>query len=215
MVCRREHNDRVRRGDQVDTPRGPARVDFDPPDSGPPRSLLVLGHGAGGDVDAPDLVALRDQAVAAGVAVARVTQPYRLAGRRAPAPAGQLDEAWLTVVAGLLSRHAPVPALIVGGRSSGARVACRTAVAVGAAGVVALAFPLHPPGRPERSRAAELLTGVPTLVANGDRDPFGIPSAGPDVQVAVRPGERHDLRRDPAGTASIIVAWLRAYGWAG
>jgi predicted alpha/beta-hydrolase family hydrolase len=204
----------MRRGDQVvDTPRGPARVDFDSPDAGSPDSVLVLGHGAGGGVDAPDLIALRDQATASGVAVARITQPYRLAGRRAPAPAGQLDEAWAAVIAVLMSRHPWVP-LVVGGRSSGARVACRTAVAVGAAGIVALAFPLHPPGRPERSRAAELLTGVPTLVVNGDRDPFGIPLAGAEVRVVVRPGERHDLRRDPAGTASLVVAWLREQGWA-
>lgn len=199
--------------DEIDTPRGPARVDTDLP-AGPPTTLLVLGHGAGGGVDAPDLLALRDAAVAGGVAVARVTQPYRVAGRRAPAPAGQLDEAWTAVLAGLRERHPTVPRLVVGGRSSGARVACRTAVAVGAAGVVALAFPLHPPGRPERSRAAELVTGLPTLVLNGDRDPFGVPGPGPTVRVVVRPGERHDLRRDPSGTAELVLGWLRAQGWA-
>jgi predicted alpha/beta-hydrolase family hydrolase len=87
-------------------------------------------------------------------------------------------------------------------------------VAVGAAGVVALAFPLHPPGQPARSRAAELITGVPTLVVNGDRDPFGIPPASPGVEVLVRPGERHDLRTDPAGVARAVVAWLARHGWA-
>ncbi len=198
--------------DLFDTPRGPARVDTDLP-SGPPRALLVLGHGAGGAVDAPDLLALRDAAVAAGSVVARVTQPYRVAGRRAPAPAGHLDEAWTAVLAVLRARHPGVP-LVVGGRSSGARVACRTATAVGAAGVVALAFPLHPPGRPERSRAGELATGVPTLVVNGDRDPFGMPKPGPEVRVVVRPGERHDLRGDPVGTAAVVVDWLREHGWA-
>ncbi|RKR88247.1 hypothetical protein BDK92_2555 [Micromonospora pisi] len=202
------------RGDKlVDTPRGPARVDLDPPGTGLPVGLLVLGHGAGGGVDAPDLIALRDQAVASGVAVARITQPYRVAGRRAPAPAGQLDECWAAVVATLTEQLPEVP-LVVGGRSSGARVACRGAVAVGAAGIVALAFPLHPPGRPERSRAAELSTGVPTLVLNGDRDPFGVPPAGAGVEVVVRPAEGHDLRRDPAGTASLALAWLRGRGWA-
>jgi predicted alpha/beta-hydrolase family hydrolase len=80
--------------------------------------------------------------------------------------------------------------------------------------VVALAFPLHPPGRPERSRAAELATGLPTLVVNGDRDPFGVPDAGPSIQVVVRPGERHELRVDPAGTAARVVDWLRERGWA-
>lgn len=198
---------------QVETPRGPAWLDTDPP-IGPVTSLLVLGHGAGGGVDAPDLVALRDAAVPAGVLVVRVTQPYRVAGRRAPAPAGHLDEAWTAVLAELRRIHPAVPALLVGGRSSGARVACRTARAVGASGVVALAFPLHPPGRPERSRAAELDTGLPTLVVNGDRDPFGVPDAGPPVRVVVRPGERHDLRGDPTGTAAVVVDWLHARGWA-
>ncbi|MFI1193324.1 alpha/beta family hydrolase [Micromonospora sp. NPDC020750] len=203
----------MRHDEEIGTPRGPARVDTDLP-AGPPFALLVLGHGAGGDVDAPDLVAVRDAAVAAGVAVVRVTQPYRVAGRRAPAPAGHLDEAWTAVVAEVRRRHPAGPALVVGGRSSGARVACRTAVAVGADAVLALAFPLHPPGRPERSRAAELATGLPTLVVNGDRDPFGVPAAGPPVRVVVRPGERHDLRDDPAGTAGVVVGWLRGRGWA-
>ncbi|MEU7619460.1 alpha/beta family hydrolase [Micromonospora rifamycinica] len=197
---------------QFDTPRGPARVDTDLP-VGPPASLLVLGHGAGGSVDAPDLLALRDTACGAGVAVARITQPYRVAGRRAPAPAGHLDEAWTAVLTVLRSRHPDVP-LLVGGRSSGARVACRTARTVGAVGVVALAFPLHPPGRPERSRADELATGLPTLVVNGDRDPFGVPVAGGPVEVVVRRGERHDLRRDPPGVAGAVLAWLRARRWA-
>ncbi|MFG3707360.1 alpha/beta family hydrolase [Micromonospora sp. NPDC047670] len=198
--------------EEISTPRGPARVAVDPP-AGPPTALLALGHGAGGDVDAPDLVALRDAAAGAGLVVARVTQPYRVAGRRAPAPAGHLDEAWAAVLAVLRDRHPGVP-LLVGGRSSGARVACRTARAVGAVGVVALAFPLHPPGRPERSRAAELATGLPTLVVNGDRDPFGVPEPGPAVRVVTRPGERHDLRGDPAGTAAVVRDWLRDRGWA-
>jgi predicted alpha/beta-hydrolase family hydrolase len=104
--------------------------------------------------------------------------------------------------------------LIVGGRSSGARVACRTVTAVGAAGVLALAFPLHPPGKPEKSRAGELPGGVPTLVVNGDRDPFGVPEAGGAVEVAVRPGAVHDLRKDLPGTAEIVLGWLRRHSWA-
>ncbi|MGN9812189.1 alpha/beta hydrolase family protein [Micromonospora sp. BQ11] len=198
--------------DEILTPRGPARVDTDVP-AGAPAALLVLGHGAGGGVDAPDLLALRDAAVAAGVVVVRVTQPYRVVGRRAPAPAGHLDEAWGVVLGVLRDRHAGLP-LVVGGRSSGARVACRTATTVGADGVVALAFPLYPPGRAERSRAAELESGVPTLVVNGDRDPFGVPESGPDVRVVTRPGERHDLRGDPPGTAAVVRDWLRERGWA-
>ncbi|HEX7745518.1 MAG TPA: alpha/beta family hydrolase [Micromonosporaceae bacterium] len=206
----------------LDTSWGPARVDLDRPD-GTPASLLVLGHGAGGGVDAPDLLAVRDLATSVGVVVARVTQPYRVAGRRAPAPAHQLDAAWSSVVSTLVAQTGG-PALVVGGRSSGARVACRTAAGLGAVGIVTLAFPLHPPGRrtggdpalaqARRSRADELDTGLPTLVVNGDRDPFGIPAPAPDRQVAVRPGERHDLRRDPGGVAAIVVDWLRAHGWA-
>jgi predicted alpha/beta-hydrolase family hydrolase len=182
------------------------------PPKGRPRSSLVLGHGAGGDVDAPDLVAVREAAVRAGVLVAMVTQPYRVAGRRTPAPAAHLDEAWvsaITATAELAGRP-----LVVGGRSSGARVACRTAPEVGAAGVVALAFPLHPPGKPGPGRGSELHTGIPTLVVNGDRDPFGVPEPAGAVDVLVRPGERHDLRRDPAGVAEAVVAWLAAHGWA-
>jgi predicted alpha/beta-hydrolase family hydrolase len=194
----------------LETPRGPAAVAVTDP-SGPALGLLVLGHGAGGGVDAPDLVAVHDAAVAAGVRVALVTQPYRVAGRRAPAPAGHLDEAWVSVVGALRVPRLP---LIVGGRSSGARVACRTATTLGAAGVLALAFPLHPPGRPEKSRAAELPGAVPTLVVNGDRDPFGVPSPGGVVDVAVRPGAVHDLRKDLPGTVEIVLEWLRRHSWA-
>jgi predicted alpha/beta-hydrolase family hydrolase len=194
----------------LETPRGPAAVAVTDP-SGPALGLLVLGHGAGGGVDAPDLVAVHDAAVVAGVRVALVTQPYRVAGRRAPAPAGHLDEAWVSVVSALRVPELP---LIVGGRSSGARVACRTATTLGAAGVLALAFPLHPPGKPEKSRAGELPDAVPTLAVNGDRDPFGVPSPGGVVEVAVRPGAVHDLRKDLAGTVLIVLEWLRRHRWA-
>jgi len=197
----------------IATPYGPARLHADVP-RGKPRSLLVLGHGAGGDVTAVDLVALRDAAVGASVAVVRVTQPYRLAGRRSPAPARQLDAAFVAAVAAARASAPPDCPLVVGGRSSGARVACRTAVEVGAVAVVAMAFPLHPPGRPDRSRAGELPTELPTLVVNGDRDPFGVPSGGGNVLVRVHPGEGHELRRDPAGAAAEVVAWLRTHGWA-
>ncbi|MBX6356702.1 MAG: alpha/beta hydrolase [Micromonosporaceae bacterium] len=199
-------------GMDVQTPRGLARVALSVPDTGV-VSLLALGHGAGGDVTSADLVAVRAAALAAGVAVALVTQPYRVAGRRAPAPAPALDEAWRAAVRAAAERVPEVP-LIVGGRSSGARVACRTARELGAAGVVALAFPLHPPGKPERSRAGELPTGVPTLVVNGDRDPFGVPPGGPGIDVHVLPGERHDLRGDPSAVAGAVVAWLRRHRFA-
>jgi predicted alpha/beta-hydrolase family hydrolase len=190
----------------IQTPRGPARIDVDTP-PGDVRSVLILGHGAGGSVDAPDLVAVRDAVVPAGVVVVRVTQPYRVAGRRAAAPAAQLDEAWSAVVAALHDRWPGTPR-IFGGRSSGARVACRTAVPLGAVGVVALAFPSHPPGKPEKSRDDELLTGVPTLVVNGDRDPFGIPAASPGVEVRVVPGD-HALKRDPAAVAAHVLRFIR------
>jgi predicted alpha/beta-hydrolase family hydrolase len=172
--------------------------------------MLVLGHGASGGVHAPDLTRVRDAALAARVRVALVTQPYRVAGRRAPAPAPHLDEAWIAVVRAITVPGVP---LICGGRSSGARVACRTATEVGAAGVLALAFPLHPPGRPDRSRAGELSTSVPTLVVNGDRDPFGIPEPTGIVEVVVRPGATHDLRKDLGGTAEAVLTWLTHHGW--
>lgn len=180
-----------------------------------PVSLLVIGHGAGGGVDAPDLLAVRAAAVAAGVAVVRVEQPYRVAGRRAPAPAAHLDQAWTAVVAAVRAAQplAGLP-LVVAGRSSGARVACRTATDLGATGVLALAFPLHPPGKPERSRLAELdLPDVPVLVVQGDRDPFGMPPEAPDRTVRVVPGD-HSLRRSAPRVAEDVVAWLHAHGLA-
>jgi predicted alpha/beta-hydrolase family hydrolase len=200
---------------EISTPRGLAWADVEPPsDGGPPACLLALGHGAGGGVDARDLVAVRRAANAAGVTTAMVTQPYRVAGRRAPAPAGQLDEAWTAVLERLRAGGMGGVSLVVGGRSSGARVACRTAVATGAVAIVALAFPTHPPGRPERSRVDELRTGLPTLVVNGDRDPFGVPPALAGVDLLIRPGERHDLRGAPAEVGDAVVGWLRQHGWA-
>ncbi len=141
---------------EVGTSQGPARAGLMlPTGSGGPAFLLALTHGAGGTVDAPDLVAARDAALRLGGAVAMITQPYRLRGARAPGSAARQDEAWREIIAflrgGPWSRPQGVPPaagvpLIVGGRSNGARVACRTAAAVGASGVIALAFPLRPPG---------------------------------------------------------------------
>lgn len=189
---------------EVATPTGPAWLDLDRP-RGRPRGLLAFGHGAGGGVDTPDLLAVRDTARSAGFAVVRITQPYRTAGRRAPAPAAHLDAAWLAAVAAL-RRHrglGTVP-LLVGGRSSGARVACRTATATGAIAVVALAFPVHPPGQPEKSRLAELfLPTVPVLVVQGDRDAFGLP-AGIEELVVIA-GADHSLKRDPPAVARAVV----------
>src|SRR5580692_12662268 len=161
----------------IDTEYGPASVETES-DSGPDqaRFLMVLTHGAGGGVDTADLLAVRDAAAGLGGLVARVLQPYRVRGARAPGAPGPQDAAWLEIVAGLRREFAGLP-LVQGGRSNGARVACRTAAEAGAQCVIALAFPLHPPGRPEQSRAAELRgAGVDVLVVNGERDPFGIPA---------------------------------------
>lgn len=191
----------------IETPRGPARIQLD--EAVGAVSLLVLGHGAGGSVDAPDLSAVRAAVLPRGTSVARVTQPYRMAGRRTPPPAAHLDEAWITAVSTL---DTPLP-LVVGGRSSGARVACRTAGQLGAVGIVALAFPEHPPGRPAQSRGAELRTGLPTVVVNGDRDPFGLPEASDGVEIRIVPGD-HSLKRDRAAVSAAVLEWLTAHGWA-
>lgn len=191
------------------TPRGPALVEID--EAARPRLLLVLTHGSAGGVDAPDLLAVRDAALGVGASVARVTQAFRVAGARAPGSPARQDEAWETVLEELRTRLPGLP-VVQGGRSNGARVACRTAKAVGAAAVVALAFPLHPPGKPERSRAGELRgAGVDVLVVNGDRDPFGVPDAEDAARLVVLPGEGHDLKRDPARVGEIVAEWITRY----
>ncbi|MEV4473522.1 alpha/beta family hydrolase [Nonomuraea sp. NPDC049504] len=194
---------------QVMTPRGPALAEID--EAGDPRLLLVLTHGSAGTVDAPDLLAVRAAALEAGATVVRVTQAFRVAGARAPGSPARQDEAWEVVLDELRKRLPDLP-LVQGGRSNGARVACRTAEAVGAAAVVALAFPLHPPGKPERSRADELrAAGVDVLVVNGDRDPFGVPDAADATRLVVLPGEGHDLKRDPARVGEIVAQWITRY----
>ncbi|MER7499128.1 alpha/beta family hydrolase [Nonomuraea pusilla] len=191
---------------EIITPRGPALAQVD--EAARPRLLLVLTHGSAGGVDAPDLLAVRDAALGVGATVARVTQAFRVAGARAPGSPARQDEAWEVVVAALRERLPGLP-LVQGGRSNGARVACRTAKAVGAEAVVALAFPLHPPGRPERSRAEELRgAGVDVLVVNGDRDPFGVPDAGDAARLVVLPGEGHDLKKDPARVGEVVAGWI-------
>ncbi|HSJ18614.1 MAG TPA: alpha/beta family hydrolase, partial [Solirubrobacterales bacterium] len=163
---------------RIDTPSGDAVAHLHPADA--PRAALVLGHGAGGGVEAPDLVAATEAATAEGVTVALVEQPYRVAGRRSPAPAKRLDEAWTAVLEHLAEDELRGLPSIVGGRSLGARVACRTVEQTGAAAVLCLAFPLQPPARkgkpPSPSRLAELdAVDVPMLVVQGDRDRFGVP----------------------------------------
>ncbi|MFF3953459.1 alpha/beta family hydrolase [Streptomyces sp. NPDC001890] len=165
----------------VDTDAGPARITWFPATgttkAGRARQVLALGHGAGGGIEARDLVALAAALPAHGVTVALVEQPWRVAGKRlAPAPK-TLDTGWRGLWPALTAPGLPV---VAGGRSAGARVACRTAAELGAHAVLALGFPLHPPGKPEKSRADELLgSGVPTLVVQGGHDPFGRPAEFP------------------------------------
>jgi len=173
----------------------------------------VLGHGAGGGVESRDLVAARDSALAEGLAVALVEQPYRLAGRRSPAPAKQLDAAWSAVIDDLRGGQLRGLQLIVGGRSLGARVACRTAAATGAVGVLCLAFPLVPPRRskPAPSRLPELdAVHVPTLVVQGENDPFGMPPPGRSRTVTHVRGD-HSLRTDLDAVAAAVRAWLAQF----
>ncbi len=168
----------------------------------------MLGHGAGGGVQARDLLAASDAAAGAGFAVALVEQPYRVAGRRSAAPAHQLDAAWTAAVAQLRAGPLRDLALVAGGRSSGARVACRTAEATGAAGVLCLAFPVHPPGRPEKSRLEELeAVAVPVLVIQGARDPFGMPPAAEGREVVSVAGT-HSLTGDLGALTAAVRGWL-------
>ena len=197
--------------EELATPHGPARAHLQPVAS--PRAALVLGHGAGGGVQAPDLQAAAAAARAEGVYVLLVEQPYRVAGRRSPAPAAQLDTAWTAVVDELRAGVVAGLPLLVGGRSSGARVACRTARTTGAAGVLCLAFPLQPPrrkdGRLPPSRLEELdAVRVPVLVVQGARDPFGIPPPARGRTV-VEVGGTHSLRGDLKPLQAAVGAWLR------
>ena len=168
----------------------------------------MLTHGSGRGPDTADVLAVRDAALPLGGAVALVTQPYVVKGRRAPGAVDRQDAAWLEIIA-ILRAVARPGLLIQGGRSNGARVACRTARAAGARAVIALAFPLHPPGHPERSRAAELAAGPDVLVINGRRDPFGVPDPGEHRQVVVLPGETHALTRKPEAVGAAAGTWLR------
>jgi uncharacterized protein len=200
---------------EVDTPHGQANAHLHP--AAEPRAALVLGHGAAGGVTSRDLVAVTEVACAEGVSVALVEQPYRVAGRRAPAPARQLDAAWRAVVDHLVAGELRGLPLVAGGRSMGARVACRTAQATGAVGVLCLAFPLQPPrraaGTAAQSRLPELdEVTVPMLVVQGARDPFGIPPATANRTVVQVPGD-HSLKTDLEALAAAVRAWLpRVFG---
>lgn len=217
-------------GTDVATPAGTARLTWHPAGSPAPRGatgLLLLGHGAGGGITAPDLLRVASIAVDAGMAVGLVEQPYRVAGRRPASPAAALDSAFVAVAIrarkALVRKGSTPSPIILGGRSSGARVACRTAREIGASGVLALAFPLQPPrratGHEPPSRLPELRdAGVPILVVQGERDPFGsatvvseaITSAAiPDIVVQPATGADHSLRK---GVDALKVAtWLARF----
>ncbi|SRR5581483_7675424 len=193
---------------RIRTTAGAAQAVLDEPADA--RFLLVLTHGAGGGVDGADLLAARQAGLDQGAAVARVLQPYRVRGARAPGSVVRQDAAWLEIIAALRRRRGfrGLP-LVQGGRSNGARVACRTAQAAGARAVIALAFPLHPPGHPERSRAAELAgAGTDVLVINGESDPFGVPRGGGTATVIALPGETHALSRRPGEIHRVVGTWL-------
>ncbi|TCP49212.1 hypothetical protein EV191_10934 [Tamaricihabitans halophyticus] len=191
---------------EIETPHGTARAELHCAPEG--KAALLLGHGAGGGIGATDLVAAARGASEAGVHVALVEQPYRVAGRRAPAPAKQLDASWLAVVEELSEHWFDGVPVVFGGRSSGARVACRTAADGGAVAVLCLAFPLHPPGKPEKTRLPELeAVPVPTLIVQGEADPFGQPEAARKREVVYLRGT-HALDREPDAISRAVADWL-------
>ena len=193
----------------VDTPHGLARVHLHPSEKA--TAALVLGHGAGGGVTSRDLVTVKDAALEQGLTVALVEQPYRVAGRRSPAPARQLDAAWTAVLDRLSADELRGLPVVVGGRSAGARVACRTAEATCAIAVLCLAFPLQPPRRvasTPQSRLNELdAVTVPTLVVQGANDPFGVPPPAERRTVVLVAGN-HSLRSDLPAVAAAVRQWL-------
>ena len=196
----------------IETPQGRANAHVDAVAGA--RAAIVLGHGAGGGIAAPDLKAATAVARSLGITSALVEQPYRVAGRKAPPPAPRLDEAWVAVIEQLRAQGLGGLELITGGRSSGARVACRTAGATGAAGVLCLAFPLRPPRRegrePAPSRLPELEgVRVPVLIVQGASDPFGMPPGAPGRTVVQVAGD-HGLKSDLASLRAAIAAWLPA-----
>ena len=195
---------------EIETPHGPARAHVEV--AAQPAGTLVLGHGAGGGVKAVDIQTAGRVAREAGFSVILVEQPYRVAGRKAPAPAKQLDAAWEAVLGELRERGVVTAPLVVGGRSLGARVACRTSAAVGADAVLCLAFPVHPPGKPEKSRMEELdVVEVPVLAVQGKSDPFGMPTAGPRRKVVTVAGN-HGLKADIPAVSEAVKGWLAGIG---
>lgn len=183
---------------EVATSKGPARLVEFPADD--PRATLILGHGAGGTGIAPDLQALADALPAHGITVLLHDQPWKVAGKKVAAAPAALDAAWIES----LNEIDVTGPLVVGGRSAGARVACRTAGLVGAQAVVALAFPLHPPGKPDKTRAGELDVTVPLRVVQGSSDAFGRPGEFPaGIDIVAVPGD-HGLKKDPGAVVEAV-----------
>lgn len=174
----------------ISTPHGDARLHTDR--SRHPVAALALGHGAGRGHDSPDLVALAKALPGQGITVFRIEQPWHVAGKRVASRPEALDEATVACMNAIRVRTP----LVLGGRSAGARVACRLAVSMGAVGCLLLAFPLSPPGRPEKTRLPELLAaGVPTFVVQGERDSFGGPEAFPEhLEITVIPDADHGFK---------------------
>jgi uncharacterized protein len=191
---------------EIETPQGPAGAHLHLAKK--PKAALVLGHGAGGGVEAPDLVVATEVANELGLSVALIEQPYSVAGKRSSPAARRLDEAWLAAIAALRAETLEGLELIAGGRSAGARVACRTATESGAVAVLCLAFPEHPPGKPGKTRQAELdAVEVPVLVVQGESDPFGMPRGSETCTVVTVPGN-HGLKADPEAIADAVRDWL-------
>lgn len=189
---------------ELETPHGPARAHLHKIAGA--HGALVLGHGAGGGVAAPDLVAATDAANEVGVSVALVEMPYRVAGRRSPPRVPVLDADWIAIIEQLTVGELRDLPLIAGGRSSGARVACRTALATGAVGVLCLAFPLVAPSGVSRQEELDG-AGVPVLVVQGASDRFGMPEPAPSREVVVLKGD-HGLKSDIPGVTRAVGDWL-------
>jgi uncharacterized protein len=194
----------------IPTPHGPAAVHLHR--AAEPRGALVLGHGVGGGIGAPDLVSSTEAALTEGFSVALVEQPYRVAGRRSSPPAHQLDAAWIAVVERLAGGELNGLPLVTGGRSAGARVACRTAETTEAAALLCLAFPLQPPARKGKPPAPDRLheldeVKVPVLVVQGGNDRFGMPPPGRNREVVEVAGD-HSLRKDPQAVSEAVAGWL-------
>jgi uncharacterized protein len=194
----------------IETPRGVARAHLHPAEGA--KAALVLGPGASGSIEGADLEAATEAAVGAGVSVALVEPPHRVAGKKSPSPPAQLDEAWLATIEHLGANELAGLDLITGGRSAGARVACRTAAATDPVAVLCLAFPVHPPGKPEKTRLDELdSVEVPVLVVQGESDPFGMPpeAAG---RTLVKVKGNHSLKAGLDSIGPAVADWLAGLG---